>query len=176
MKHLSSTTRTFVVLLIVTLLLTYLALTLSRNQQTYNSVDEVTNKSVTSPATVETPSIMVSTNDWTEYQDKEYPLSFSHPKTWTVSTDANRVKGYHTVVINPPSTAKNIYIYVSDYNYLALQGLKLTPFKVANAEGVKVNDTLVGAKAGDYYYTFDGSMNESQYKEFTTILATVEFN
>lgn len=175
MKHLNSTTRIFVALLIVTLALTYIALVLSRKQNyhSYSELPKLKDEKVNNDAA---PSKMVDTKGWVEYKDGEYPLAFSHPKNWTVSSNTTRVKGYYSIVLNPPSTNKNIYIYVANDNYLAIPGLKYRPYKIANASAVKVTDNLVGAKAGDYYYTFDASLNDTNTNEFITLLSTVKFN
>lgn len=171
MTHLSSTTRLFVGLLIAILLLTYIALTLARQQKnnTYNFGIGTNNSQASSNQS------LLDTSDWEEYQDRAYPLAFSYPKNWKVSTDTKSIDGFYSVVIDPDKSVKNIHIYISDKGFLALDGLSQEPYALSSFEGVKVDESLFGLKAGDYYYTFDASMNPKQAKEFATIVSTVEF-
>ena len=171
MKHLNSTTRLFVGILILSLLLTYVSLAMSRKQTDSLagfSKDEIA-------ANVEGPQALLSTTGWKTYQDRAFPLSFSYPKDWTVFSDTQAIPGFYKVGLTPTSTINNVSIFISDESYLAFDGLKQSPYLLKGNKGIKIDDYLIGVRAGDYYYTFDASLNQNQLKEFTTMLSTVEF-
>jgi hypothetical protein len=171
MKHLNSTTRLFVGLLVISLLLTYVSLVLSRKQldrvPSYNSDEIVGN--------VEGPQALLNTTGWKSYQDRNFPLAFSYPKDWTVFTDTKDIPGFYKIGFTPKDSINNVSIYISDKSYLGFDGLEQSPYLLKGNKGIKIDDYLIGVKAGDYYYTFDASKNENQLKEFTTMLSTVEF-
>jgi hypothetical protein len=171
MKHLNSTTRLFVGILVLSLLLTYVALALSRKQT--NRMPGFSNDEIA--ANVEGPQALLNTNGWKTYQDRAFPLAFSYPRNWTVFTDTKAVPGFYEIGFTPKDSINNVSIFISDKSYLGFDGLKQSPYLLKGNKGVKIDDYLIGVKAGDYYYTFDASMDQNELKEFTTMLSTVEF-
>ena len=171
MKHLNSTTRLFVGLLVLSLLLTYVSLVLSRNQTDrapgFNKDEILSN--------AEGPQALLSTTGWKTYRDRAFPLAFSYPKDWTVFSDTTAVPGFYKIGFTPKDSINNVSIFISEKSYLGFEGLKQSPYLLKGNKGIKIDDYLIGVKAGDYYYTFDGSLNQNQLKEFTTMLSTVEF-
>lgn len=171
MKHLNSTTRLFIGLLVISLLLTYVSLALSRKQTdhlpTYGVED---NDSKT-----EGPQALLSTTGWRTYQDRSFPLAFSYPKEWTVLTDTKSIPGFYKVGFTPKDSVNSVNIYISEKSYLGFDGLQQSPYLLRGFKGIKIDDYLIGVKVGDYYYTFDSTKNQKQLKEFATMLSTVEF-
>ncbi len=169
MKHLNHNTRVFLGLLIISLLLTYIAITLSHYNERLAFDYGATNKVGSHTKPIPT----LDTEDWKEYQDKAYPISFSYPPTWTVQTALTQ--DFYDIVLNIPNTANDIHIYVSEDGYYGIDGMDQQTYQRDNVTGTIVNETLVGMKSGEYYYTFDSSFNTNYVNEFQTILKTVTF-
>lgn len=171
MKHIPHTTRIFIGLLIISLLLTYIAITLSHYRERlifdYGTV-------MHKPGAQQEPISTIDTKDWSSYKDKAYPIAFAHPETWTVSN--NLVGDFYDITVNIPNTNQDIHIYVNEDSYYALDGFKKEPYKLGGLEGSIVNNNLIGVKAGEYYYTFDASMVAAEFSDqFNALLKTVTF-
>lgn len=171
MKHIPPATKVFLGLFVITFLLTYVALSLSTYEMSYFPNPEPAPHIVTAQ---QEPQADVDTSDWKTYHDKSYPLAFLYPKNWTIKGAVNK-SNYYDVDLNPGPTSPDMHIYISHEGYYALEGLKQTPYPVGNRSGFTVSNNLVGIKVGDYYYTFDGSMNNKQADEFSALISTVTF-
>ena len=174
MKHIPHSSRVFIGLLVITLLLTYVTLMLSdyeANSILSTSAPLPSAQSEIQPA-VEKPKL--DTTEWKTYQDKNYPIAFLHPENWIVKSSTNK-QNFYDIVLNPGAKFQNIHIYVSTEGYYALDGLKQTPHQIGDRQGFIATDNLAGIKVGEYYYTFDGTMNNTQLNEFSTLLSTVTF-
>lgn len=161
--------------MVITFLLTYIALTLSNDQISFNTGAGTFNRdrSISQAATPPNEPLIDTTN-WTAYQDRAYPIAFLHPKDWTVKGAVNNLK-FYDLTLNPAKTNQNIHILISRDSFYGLEGMKQTPHLVGNQTGFIVSDNLVGIKMGEYYYTFDGTMNPDQTDEFAGLLSTVTF-
>ncbi len=169
--HIPRNTRIFIGLSIVTLLLTYLAITLSDIQGNY-----FLSKGRHHPykKRIEATKKPIDTAMWETYEDPQLPLSFRLPEEWTVTT-SNLENNFYDIALANPGQNGQIHIYVSKDGYLGLQGLNEKPFELAGAKGTKINDSLFGLKAGEYYFTFDGSMAPSIQEEYAALLTTLKF-
>lgn len=177
MRHIPHSSRIFIGLVVITFALTYIALSLStykaeftlRNSHPQTQVDdkEPINSQPISRA-------IIDTADWKTYIDKNYPISFLYPKTWAIKSSVNKL-GFYDIVLNPGAKFADMHIYISKDSYVGLDSLPQTPAKIGKLRGFMVSENLVGIKVGESYYTFDGSMNNTQIDEFATLLTTVKF-
>lgn len=172
MKHLSNYTRSFIFLVIISLGTAYGALVMARQKAWMPDPPKVyEKKNMPQPKPV-TESFMPTTG-WTKFENKNFPLTFSYPKTWTVK--ANKpVNGFDSITITTNKKAK-ITVYISDSGYYAFAGLKTRQLSLPNFVGDSWNDTIVATKAGENYYTFDASQNSTTIPEFKTFLSTAQF-
>ncbi len=176
MKHIPYTSRIFIGLFIITMLLTYIALTLSIQYSKDLELMSLTNLfSNNKPVTQDTKVELLDTTDWQNYTDKAYPLSFLYPTGWTVTATAPTDLGFYDITIKPLDKTPNFHISISNESFLGFDGLTTTPYKHQNLEGQSVNNNLIGLKSGEYYYTFDGSLNPKLLPEFLTLMNSVKF-
>lgn len=179
MKPNHFTTKMFVWLFIITMVLSYTALYLSSEYRELSAdssfITAIHNpkKSITPAPVVEVK--LLDTKGWNTYTDKTYPISFRYPKGWTVTqstkVDAN---GFSDITIKPSDQSPNFHISISTKSFLGLEGLQQESYRLGELRGTSVNGTLIGLKSGDYYYTFDGSMNAKKIAEFKTLMSTVK--
>jgi hypothetical protein len=169
MRHIPHATRIFIGVIIITFLLTCVALYLSAYQQriaqneTMSPVDEIHQN---------IPNI--DTSDWQSYQDKAYPISFRFPKEWKVSAGDNQL-GFYDIDIIKGEGHQDMHFYISSSDYYGLATFDHTPHMVGTRKGFQAAKNLVGIKVGEYYYTFDGSYEAEQADEFDAILNSVTF-
>ena len=182
MKNKHLTTRIFFGLFIITMLLTYVALTLTErhnsallNADPFKNTTDVKQSNTNQVPSPEEKIVLLPTTDWKVYKDKTYPISFSYPKNWTVQSGPALEKGFYDITIKPNDKSPNFHISISKESYLGMDGLNLEPYTIGEIQGQSVNKDLVIIKTGEYYYTFDGSLNVKKLPEFTTLLSTVVF-
>lgn len=169
MKHLTHTSRVFLGLLIISLLLTYIAITLSHYSERLAFDYGVVNH----PGATQEPIASVDTEDWDTYQDRAYPIAFSYPPNWTVSTALTQ--DFYDIVLNIPNTANDIHIYIGEDGYYGVDGLQQQTYQYGSASGIIISNALAGMKSGEYYYTFDASFSQDYIPEFQALLKTVTF-
>lgn len=117
----------------------------------------------------------VSTEGWQDYQDPNFPLLIKLPAEWKISTATN-LPGYYTIILQPKPTEPNIKIFISDKAYAAISGLESIDFiSSTKYQGLTVDYLLYAFKSGDYYYTFDSSLNTKYRNELYTIVNSVKF-
>lgn len=166
--HIPRNTRIFIGLLIITLLLTYLAVFLSDYQgHLYLSKDGLMKLPIYKAGQE------VDVTDWQSYTDKTYPLTFLFPKDWTVKATSDQ--SLYTVSLDIPDVNADIRIYISQEGFIGMQGLTEKTYKLKSEEVAVADDNLIAIKAGDIYYTFDGSLNPKQSNEFSAIIRSVKF-
>lgn len=174
LSHIPRASRIFIGLLIITLLLTYIAICLSNYQEqlifnygTIGKTHEQMHGSTQLP--------QVDTSDWVKYQSPTYAIAFSHPKNWSIKTiDINKA-GFFTIALVTPNPNPNINIYISKDSYLGFDGLKQEPYKLGSSQGSMVGNNLIGIKTGEYYYTFDATTTPRLLPEFQALMKTVTF-
>lgn len=171
-SHIPHSSRIFLGLLIISLLLSYIAITLSYYQERlafdYGATAHHQNTSHAEPIST------VDTKGWVSYHDSAYPLTFSHPADWKIVSKMTAEKIY-SIDITIPNVVPHIVIYIDETGYVGLDGLQKKSYSLPNLEGISVNENLIGVKTGEYYYTFDASMNTRQLPEFTYLMKTVVF-
>jgi hypothetical protein len=172
MRHIPRSSRIFIGILVITLLVTYLALHFSLYVANQTLRDAPAIPEAKTEQAIQQPP--VDTTDWQTYTDKKYPLTFLYPKSWTVKAAVNKQK-FYDITLNPGAKYPDMHIYVSTDGYYALDGLKQTPAKIGGQTAFTVSENLYGIKVGEAYYTFDGSLNTTQVPEFTALLKTVKF-
>lgn len=158
--------RIFLGLLIISLLLSYLALTLTAQFASKLAFDYGT--------TPLHPNIKVevgqtlSTDSWKTYTDPAFPITLKYPEDWKLTT--KQVNGFYNIAFDIPKVKEKMNIYINPKGYYGLAGLPMQLYNINDYYGTFINDLLIGLKSGDYYYTFDGSFTPSQQAEFKTIL------
>lgn len=174
MRHIPRSSRIFIGVLIIAMLLTYIALHFSMYvaKFTLNNSPELPSAHETEAP--QTEIVKVSTEDWESYEDDTYPIAFLHPENWTVKASLNRM-GFYDIVLNPGAQFYDMHIYASNDSYYGLEGLKQTPIKIGGLDGFKYSENLFGIKVGENYYTFDGTLNSTQTAELITLLDTIKF-
>ncbi len=174
-RHIPRASRIFIGLVIITLLLMYLAIVLSSLQER-SFLNESNYLRQTSVPLQQKPHTLLDTTNWVQYQDLNYPLVFTYPPDWKIKT-ADNGSGFYDVKITPKDSKTSMDFYISKTSFLGFEGLnyKTANFGETPVKMQVVNDTLIGIKKGDYYYTFDGTMTPDFDNEFFTIMQTVKF-
>lgn len=160
MSHLSAQSKSFVILLIVFLIVTFAAIQLSEHFSSDRLPKSQTDQSPTA--------------EWSSYIDNNYPLTFKYPVGWQVG-QINAEPGYYVIAITPKSGNNEMRIYINDQDYFALNGLQSSPRQIGGQSGAEYGPSLASAKVGKYYYTFDAGLDTSLAPQFQSILSTVEF-
>lgn len=169
LTHHVKSTRSFILLTIIVLLTVYTAVVLS-GIQSRNVISDVNS---TNPIN---KSAQFDTTNWQQYQDTAYPLLIKFPETWTYSADITSLAGFYTVNLLPPKSKNPIRIYISDKDFVAVDNLKGNQQTIAkNLTVTNYDDLIYTIKVGDYYYTFDGTMNESIKSELSEIVRLARF-
>lgn len=168
MKHLTTPTRSFIYLVLFTLCIAYAALSLANSRGPFVSSFTPHGNHTTKPM----PEPIMSTAGWSTYESKEYPVSFRYPADWKVKTNTT-IPDYFTIAVTSPKN-ETITIYVSRQDFFALQGFKTESYNLGPYSGVSWQDTVIAVKAGNNFYTFDGSQNAKSLPEFRALMSTVE--
>ncbi len=178
MKHLTHTTRIFIGLFIITMLLTYLALTLTMQMNAKRATTSADIRDIQKKyeqIKEQTAVQPVDTKDWQTYTSKNYPFKFQYPKGWQTQVVDSSKLGYFDLTIKPNDKTPAMHIYLSSKSFVGFEGLKTQEYTSKNLSGIMVSDSLIGVKAGETYYTFDGSLNQEHLDIFKGIMSTVEF-
>lgn len=113
-----------------------------------------------------------STADWVTYTDTLYPLSFKHPKNWTVTRHAGSTDYF--ITLKPQNGDKEkITIFISSQGYLGFEGLKEEAITINGKVAVKIDNSLAGLQHNGDYYTFDAGLNSAAEPTFQELLKTV---
>jgi hypothetical protein len=174
----SKQTRSFIILLLLVAAASYGAITMSRNLKNKNSdtnsLGLQPRQSHSAPQTSNQDIPLLNTDDWDLYEDDTYPLSFKYPTNWTANIYTKN-PDFYIITLKPQGRRDNIRIYVSNKKYFALDNIDTTPYTVSGAEGVNVDNMVIGAHFGANYYTFDIGTNTALMTEFNTMVQTVKF-
>lgn len=117
--------------------------------------------------------ISIDTTKWKTYTNPAGTLSFKHPEDWQVTNKAVDKDTVITITGKHKEDGR-ITIFTSKNSYLGFDGLKQTKGTVAGQSGVIIGETLLGAKKGDTYYTFDGGLSSQTEPYFQEFMKTVE--
>ena len=177
-KH-YATSKIFIGLFVLCLLLTYVALALTTKYEQSLSVNAVKptttfQKPKTDVAPAPPPEKLLDTKGWQTYKDKTYPISFQYPKGWTAKSTPINKQGFYTITVKPSDKTPNIQIFISQQSFLGMEGLKVDPYTLGTLQGQSVDGSLIALKAGDNYFTFDGSLNTKDVLQFKTLMSTVQ--
>lgn len=166
--HNINPTTTFIALAAVAALLTFVNYRFSKItiQDTTSNVALVHNENTQK---VELP----DTSSWSTYTHPTNGLSFKYPSDW--STKLTREGTIEVISIKPPKSSP-IVVYISREGYYATDGLPLKQTQIQNMPAVIVDDSLVGIKRGDLYFTFDEGLDQNNKANFTAFLGTISFN
>ena len=170
MKHISKRSRSFIILVVVVLATVYTALLLFSIQRNYTSPVRLTTQSESRLSS------SIDTQDWQIVESKEYPISFSIPTNWK-SAESAAAGDIYQITITPPTQGNPIRIYISDTNFLGIDGLTTSNITTKQGyKGIVAANSLYGIKNGDYFYTLDGTLNESRIEELKAIVNSIRFN
>ncbi len=169
LTHHTKATGSFIALLIIVLVVVYASLLLSKIQKRTISQEN-------SPIDYLNRHSKIDTTNWQSYEDNSYPLKLSFPKEWTYSADITSLAGYYTVNLFPQDSKNPIRVYISDKDFVAINGLSGKPkLIVKDLTATNYEDLIYTIKVGEYYYTFDASLNQSYKEELAEIVRLARF-
>jgi len=182
MSKSSPQTKSFVILLVIAVVGTYLSVSIYNSERD----DTVSEKEVVAGHTVieykeNNPIIKIAeatelaeASDWPLYTNEDLSLSFKYNPDWKV-LEPEEFEQYTLIEIDPGRRFYNIKIYVSDIGYASMKGLPLEPIQVDGVVAKNVNNLLYALEKNNVYYTFDLGMSLSLTKDFNTLVSTVGF-
>ena len=170
MRHHTTFTRSFVFILVITLIAAYGALLMARHQKNNIPNYQTRNDVMTIKTGQEDNAYTTLTSGWKEYADKTYPLKFKYPPAWKVETN-NSTPGYYTVKLMPGGE-RAVNIYISRQDYFGMTGLETEKYDLNGKHGQIIGDWVYGFKEGEYYYTFDSTDTATPPTELSSIVAT----
>ncbi|QQS23258.1 hypothetical protein IPM19_01685 [bacterium] len=169
--HHTLATRSFIIIVLLTMFAVYTAFVLARIQNRNSAADQ---RDIASQSD---KGEKIDSTNWQVYTDNAYPLRISYPETWFYSADRTTIPEVYTINLAPEKDAPPIRIYISKENFVAVDNLKGSPVRIAMGQIATNYDDLVYAiKVGDNYYTFDGTMNEQYKAELAEIVRTARFD
>lgn len=186
-KNLSPQTKSFIILIAVAFVGTYLTVAVSQSSldSASGGSEQFYYPAATSSPAPKTPAAAapktfpavqpVSTQGWKTYADKTYPFSFSYDPAWTVKPGIKQ-NDFYILQIDPGPKYYNIKIYISPSQFYGLDGLPNIQTDVNGAKAFDVSNLLYGIKMGPYYYTFDNGLSTVMINEFNALVHTVKFN
>ncbi len=170
LTHHTRATRSFIIIIVLTMLAVYTAFALGRIQNRNANYDRRDLASMSNPG----PNL--DTSDWQTYTDNAYPLKISYPNTWYYSADRTTIPDVYTINLAPEKDAQPIRIFISKESFIAVDNLKGKQIRIAVGQiATNYDDLVYAVKVGDNYYTFDGTMNEAYKKELAEIVRTARF-
>ncbi|MEZ4180286.1 MAG: hypothetical protein R3B41_02065 [Candidatus Doudnabacteria bacterium] len=118
---------------------------------------------------------LLSTEDWVDYQDPNYPIKLSLPPNWAIA-ETKTIPGYYVLELEPEPKQQPLQIFVSQTTFAGLAELPFRDFRTPHTTyGVQVDYQIYGLKHDSYYYTFDSSLNPNYRDELYTIVQTAQF-
>lgn len=173
----SKQTRSFIILVLLVAVAVFGAVQMSRSLKTKGPDSTAGLHAKESKATPQTSNQdipLLNTAGWKTYSDKQYPISFKYPLDWDINTYTTN-PDFYIITLKPEGKKDNIRIYVSDKEYFALDQIETTPYNVSGAEGVNIDNMVIGAHKANNYYTFDIGTNTALMAEFNTMVQSVTF-
>jgi hypothetical protein len=174
----SKQTRSFIILILIVAAASYGAISMSRNikhsSQDSDSLGLRAKESKSAPQSSNQDIPLLNTTGWKTYSDKTYPVAFKYPTDWEVSTYTKN-SDFYIITLKPEGKKDNIRVYISDSKYFALDNIETTPYLVSGAEGVNIDNIVIGAHKNNNYYTFDIGTNTALMAEFNTLVQSVTF-
>lgn len=172
MKHHSTPTKSFILLVGVVFLSALLALILYDWQNdNLNRNDNINQQENTQT----TNNDLVSTYGWKTYTDINFPLQIQLPEDWTIKTNQN-IANIYTITLQPEEPVGNLRIFISEKGFAGIKGLASTDFTTKYGySGLKIEDGIYAIKNNEYYYTFDGTLNPEIKDTFYTIINNLKF-
>jgi hypothetical protein len=178
MHKISPQTKSFIFLLSVALVGTYLCLLLANNLKqhqvaTPSDLNEIIYPPKTT-ASATAPDPIVDTSDWKTYTNKSLGLNFKYKPGWQVKPAVKKGDFYVTEV-DPGTKYYNIKIYTSKTGFYAMDSLPTKEVTVGGKTAQDVSDMLYGVQNTPYYYTFDLGLSVSLKPEFNGLVKSVSF-
>lgn len=184
MKKLSPQTKSFVILLVIALVGTYVCLMLwaeliyqkggPQGDYDYGSYKVITyTQNQQNTPTTPTP-VPVNTSTWKSYSNSQYNFSFLYNPSWKVLA-AKKLGDYELIQIDPGAKYYDINVYVSPVGFYIMGGLPTTSETIGGQPALNVRNALYGITANNLYYTFDVGWSMSLVPQFDALVHSVTF-
>lgn len=186
MQKTSPQTKSFIILLTIALVGTYVCLILYNrivnpgSEFSYyplpKGYEQVLYSQRSNPKTATVISEpVVDTSLWKDYSNKTYNFSFKYKPGWKV-LPTKKVKGFDVVQIDPGSKFYNFKVYVSQKEFYVMDGLPLADATIGGLPAKEISGVLYGVKNDPYFYTFDIGYSLSLKPEFDAMVNSVSFS
>ena len=181
MSKISPQAKSFIVLLVLACLSTYICLTLwaQVSPETISAVRYVTafpqpGANNNGQIVLDNPQPQVDTSAWKTHEDKTLKLSFKYKPDWIIKSVKEK-DGYQILEIDPGKKFYNIKIYASPKSYYAMDGLPAKKDTVGGQQAINVNNMLYGVNTNGLYYTFDVGLSLSLTPSFNALVRSITF-
>lgn len=188
-KKASLQTKSFLVLLGLAIIGTYLSVMLGGNfkigQNKYGRGNSAIyyrpsqnsnpqNAAVLAATTLpESDKITENTSSWKTYTNNVLGLSFKYPPDWQIKSPS-KTEGFDVITIDPGTRLYNMYVYVSNTDYYNLTGLPAARVKVGGLDALNSGNLLFGLQKNNRYYTFDIGYSVNKKSDFLALVHSVE--
>jgi hypothetical protein len=179
MPKITAPTKSFIILFILAVFLTFLCLQLwsdlpinPNNKASQLYYDETLKLPTKNQPEVIAPS--VDTTAWKTYSSESFGFSFKYKPDWKV-LPAKEKNGYTIIEVDPGAKFYNIKIYISKDDYYVMGGLPYKNETIGGQPSMNVNDLLFGVKYNNTYYTFDIGLSTSLKPNFDALVRSVTF-
>jgi hypothetical protein len=181
MQKLSPQTKSFIILIVIALVGTYVCLLLGakfKDRQSANtSAPKGDYTQIVYPqkaVAAEQKEPAVDTSDWKTYTEPKLGLSFKYKPTWQVKPTIKQGE-YYVIEVDPGKKYYNIKTFVSSKDFFAMDSLPLKQVTIAGKTAQDVSDMLYGIQSGNYYYTFDLGFSVNLKPEFNALVRSASF-
>ncbi|HMQ02097.1 MAG TPA: hypothetical protein PKD79_03445 [Candidatus Doudnabacteria bacterium] len=180
LTHHPTPSRTFILLTVIVLCFVYAALVLSRINHLYE--EELTvmvdvNPQMTNTQAIETETRPnINTSQWVPYANPNYPMELLIPANWQASNPV-QLSGYDILTLNQTNPRAQIRIFISTENFAGVAGLAGRDFTTQNGYNATAYEgNIYTIKAGEYYYTFNGTSASAVANQLLVIIHTAKLN
>lgn len=172
LTHHSTPSRSFIVLIVIVLCTVYAALVLTRINRLY--VDDAQTTQPEPINNVEAPTLEavteLDTTDWEEFADKTYPLTIKIPDGWDTTT-SDDLENLYLISITQDDPEALIRIFIAKEKPAEIGFLQSRNFtSKLNYSGTNYDNMIYHIKAGELYYTFDGTAAPDYAAELAAIV------
>lgn len=179
MKKISIQTKSFILLVCLAVVGSYICLELWGQLQYYQEPEIGTPRVKTSELKTTQPKPQavkpkLNTDGWKTFSSQNLSLSFKYPGEWKILQPKTK-KGYTFLEIDPGKKYYNIKVVVSPKDYYIMGGLPTNPALIGGQNGLNVLNLLYGVKVNGKYYTFDIGESLSLKQEFNALVDSVQF-
>jgi hypothetical protein len=117
----------------------------------------------------------VDTSGWKTYTDSTYHFSFKYQPDWKILAPQKK-NGYIVLQVDPGAKYYNFNIYISPDSFYIMDGLPYNTETIGGEQAYDVVNSLFGIKFNNTYYTFDVGQSFKLLPQFDALVHTVNFN